>query len=205
MEQQAAIAAERTRIAQDLHDGLGADLTRLTMLADQVSGSPSQSSGDQLRKLSQSSREAARELKDLIWMANPANDTLESFLNRLCQNAEDFLRDARMRCRFDIAPDLPARPLSLDRRRNLLLVAREAVNNIVKHSGASEVAIGVHAGPGHLELSIQDNGHGFDPSDVRAGALGLNGMRRRIENLGGTLRVESTHGNGTRIRIQVNL
>jgi ligand-binding sensor domain-containing protein/signal transduction histidine kinase len=203
LEQQAAIAAERTRIAQDLHDGLGADLTRLTMLADQVSGSPSQSSGEQLRKLSQSSREAARELKDLIWMANPANDTLESFLNRLCQNAEDFLRDARMRCRFDFAPDLPDRPLSLDQRRNLLLVAREAVNNIVKHSGASEVTIGVHAGPGHLDLSIRDNGCGFDPSTARAGALGLKGMRQRIESLGGTLHLESSPGTGTRILIEI--
>ena len=205
LEQQAAIAAERSRIAQDLHDGLGADLTRLTMLADRASDSPAEISGDQLRKLSQSSRQAARELKDLIWMANPANDTLQSFLDRFCQNAEDFLRDARIRCRFDLAADLPPQPLSLPQRRNLLLVAREALNNIVKHSGASEVTIGAHGGAGRLELSIQDNGRGCDPGAIRPDALGLSGMRRRVESLGGTFQLESDPGTGTRILIQVKL
>lgn len=203
LERLAAVAAERTRIAQDLHDGLGADLTRLTTLAELASASSSQTSRDHLRKLARTSRETTRGLKDLIWMANPANDTLESFLDRLCQNAEDFLRDTQIRCRFDIAPDLPPLPLALEQRRNLLLVAREALNNVVKHSGASEVRIAVQRRDGNLELSIQDNGRGFDAGVARPGAMGLTGMRRRIESLGGELRVESAPGAGTNIRINV--
>ena len=205
LEQQAAIAAERSRIAQDLHDGLGADLTRLTMLADRVSESPAEPSGDQLRKLSQSSREAARELKDLIWMANPTNDTLQSLLDRLCQNAEDFLRDARIRCRFDIASDLPHHPLSLEQRRNLLLVAREALNNIIKHSRASEVRIGVSGASQRLELSIQDNGRGFDPGAVRPEALGLIGMRGALKALRNLPCGEFLGETGPRILIQIKL
>lgn len=203
LERQAAVAAERSRIAQDLHDGLGADLTRLSTLAELASDSSSQTSRDNLRKLARTSRETTRGLKDLIWMANPANDTLESFLDRLCQNAEDFLRDTQIRCRFDIAPDLPALPLSLEQRRNLLLVAREALNNVVKHSAASEVRIAVQRREGSLELSIQDNGSGFDSSVVRPGAMGLTGMRRRIESLGGNFHLESAPGAGARIRINV--
>ena len=203
LEGQAAIAAERSRIAQDLHDGLGADLTRLGTLADLASDAPAEVSRVQLRKLAQSSREATRGLKDLIWMANPANDTLESFLDRLCLNAEDFLRDTQIRCRFSLAPDLPPLPLSLEQRRNLLLVAREALNNVVKHSGASEVWIAAQRRAGNLELSIQDNGHGFDSEVVRPGALGLPGMRQRIESLGGNFRLESASGTGTKIWIQL--
>lgn len=203
LEGQAAIAAERSRIAQDLHDGLGADLTRMGTLADLASDAPAEVSRVQLRKLAQSSREATRGLRDLIWMANPANDTLESFLDRLCLIAEDFLRDAQIRCRFSLAPDLPPLPLSLEQRRNLLLVAREALNNVVKHSGASEVCIAAQRRAGHLELSIQDNGRGFDSGVVRPGALGLTGMRQRIESLGGNFHLESASGNGTRIGIQL--
>ncbi len=203
LERLAAVAAERTRIAQDLHDGLGADLTRLTTLAELASDSSSQNSRDHLRKLARTSRETTRGLKDLIWMANPANDTFESFLDRLCQNAEDFLRDAQIRCRFDIAPDLPPLPLALDQRRNLLLVAREALNNVVKHSAASEVRIAARRRDGNLELSIQDNGRGFDSGVVRPGAMGLTGMRSRIESLGGRFQLESAPGAGTRIRINV--
>ncbi|MCL4787212.1 MAG: hypothetical protein KJ070_10520 [Verrucomicrobia bacterium] len=203
LERLAAVAAERSRIAQDLHDGLGADLTRLSTLAELASDPSFQTSRDHLGKLARTSRETTRGLKDLIWMANPANDTLESFLDRLCQNAEDFLRDTQIRSRFDIAPDLPALPLSLEQRRNLLLVAREALNNVVKHSAASEVRIAVQRRERSLELSIQDNGSGFDSGVVRPGAMGLTGMRCRIENLGGRFQLESAPGAGTRIRINV--
>jgi signal transduction histidine kinase len=136
-------------------------------------------------------------------MANPANDTLESFLDRLCQNAEEFLRDAKIGCRFDLAADLPPLPLSLEKRRNLLLVVREALNNIVKHSGATEVLITVRRSAGNLELMIQDNGRGFDAGNIRSGAMGLSGMRRRTEGLDGQFEVENSPGAGTTIRIQV--
>lgn len=203
LERQAAVAAERARIAQDLHDGLGADLTRLSTLAELASDASPQTSRDHLRKLARTSRETTRGLKDLIWMANPANDTLESLLDRLCQSAEEFLRDTQIRCRFDIAPDLPSLPLTLEQRRNLLLVAREALNNVVKHSAASEVRITVQRRDGSLELSIQDNGRGFDSGVVRPGAMGLTGMRRRVESIGALFELESAPGAGTRIRINV--
>lgn len=205
LEQQAAVAAERSRIAQDLHDGLGADLTRLSTLAEMISTPSASPSPDHLRKLARSSRETIRGLKDLIWMANPSNDSLESFLDRLCLTAEDFLRDARIACRFDLAADLPQVPLSLEKRRNLLLVVREALNNIVKHSGATEVLITARRLGDNLELMIQDNGRGFDASAVRPGSMGLSGMRQRVANLGGKFALEHSPGCGTRIWIQVKL
>jgi ligand-binding sensor domain-containing protein/signal transduction histidine kinase len=205
LQQQAAITAERARIAKDLHDGLGADLTRLTMLADMASSEPGAGGGEQLRKLSAFSRDAARELKEMIWIANPANDTVDSLVARICQSAEDFLRDARIRCRFELSPSLPQKRLSLDQRRNLLLMAREAVNNIVKHAGASEVCIRASGAGDSLELTIEDNGRGFDPGKVHQDGLGLNSMKRRIENLGGSFSLESRPGVGTRIMIKLKL
>lgn len=203
LQQHAAVAAERSRIAQDLHDGLGADLTRLSTLVELASDATHETSRDHLRKLAQTSHDATRGLKDLIWMANPANDTLESFLARLCQNTEDFLRDTRIACRFDLAADLPPLALSLDQRRNLLLVAREALNNAVKHSGATEVLITAQRRGGNLEITLCDNGCGFAPEAVRAGAMGLSGMRRRVESVGGRFELNSATGAGTTIRIHI--
>lgn len=205
LERHAAVAVERSRIAQDLHDGLGADLTRLTALADLASAKESDSSRDHLLKLAQHSREAARGLKDLIWMANPANDTLDSFLDRLCLIAEEFLRDAHISCRFDVSPHLPQQILALEKRRHLLLIIREGLNNVVKHSKATEVWITVRWHRGNLELILHDNGRGFDAHGVKTGTLGLTGIRGRVEKLGGHFEIESVPGRGTRLIIRLML
>jgi signal transduction histidine kinase len=201
LEQQTAIVDERARIAKDLHDGLGADLTRLALLADLAGGASG--TGEHLLKLSRTSREAAGVLKEMIWIANPANDTVEGLVSRICQMAEDFLNDAGIRCRLEIAADLPAWPLSIEQRRNLLLVAREALNNIVKHAAASEVILRAYGDGELLQLDVEDNGRSFDPASVRPGALGLASMRRRVENLGGEFEIQSRSDTGTRIRITV--
>lgn len=205
LEQRAAITEERSRIAKDLHDGLGADLTRLTLLADLASGEAGDNGGEHARKLSRTSRDATRELKDLIWMAHPANDTVEGLVTRICQTAEDFLRDARIKCRLDLAPTLPTQVLSLEQRRNLLLVAREALNNIVKHASATEVYLRARASHHAVQLTIEDNGRGFDAALARRDGLGLDSMRRRVESLGGTFDLESRPGSGTKILISIKL
>ena len=204
-EQQSAITDERTRIAKDLHDGLGADLTRLALLADLADEEGSATAAGHRQKLSQSSREAARTLKEMIWIANPANDTAEGLVSRICQTAEDFLGDAQIRCRLDLAPQLPQRSLSLEQRRNLLLVAREALNNIVKHAAATEVCIRARDGDNTLHLAIEDNGQGFDLATARPDGLGLASMRRRVQTCGGTFELETGRHAGTKILITVKL
>lgn len=205
LEQQAALAGERARIAKDLHDGLGADLTRLAMLADLATGAPGGGTGEHLLKLSQSSRSAARELKELIWLARPANDTVDALVSRLCLSAEEFLRDARIPCRLNIAPNLPEHLLAIEQRRNLLLIVREALHNIVKHAGATEVCFRAWGNGDNLQLGIEDNGRGFDPGIAHPDGLGLSSMRQRIEDLGGTFSLESRLGSGTRILIELPL
>ena len=203
LEQQTALLAERERLAKDLHDGLGADLTRLSLLANMIS---QESHGDEkAQKLSRSSREASRALKEIIWIANPTNGTLDGLVSQICQTAEDFLGDANIRCRLDIAPDLPECPLSLEQRRNLLLVAREALNNIVKHAAATEVWLRAQGSGGTLDLVIEDNGRGFDRATARPEGLGLNSMKRRVESVGGAFELESRLGAGTRIHITLRL
>jgi signal transduction histidine kinase len=97
------------------------------------------------------------------------------------------------------------RALSLDQRRSLLLACREALNNIVKHSRASEVLVAATWQSGTLELRIEDNGRGFDPADIHPGAMGLAGLRHRLEGLGGRFQLESAAGRGTKILLHLPL
>ncbi len=204
-EQQAAIVEERTRLAKDLHDGLGADLTRLTMLADLADDESGTAGAEHARKLSQSSRAAARELKEMIWVANPTHDALDDLISRIASTVEEFLHDARIKCRLQIPIDLPAYKLSVEQRRNLLLVAREAINNVIKHSGATEVSLHVAHGEGTLTIEIVDNGRGFDSQAARGDGLGLGSMRKRMESLGGTFLAISRPGIGTTLKLSLPL
>jgi signal transduction histidine kinase len=185
-----------------------AGATRVVLTANAVvlaASEESATTAGHRHKLAKSSREAARTLKEMIWIANPANDTVEGLVSRICQTAEDFLGDAQIRCRLHLAPQLPQRSFALDQRRNLLLVAREALNNIVKHAAATEVCIRANGSDHRLRLEFEDNGRGFNPASVRPDGIGLASMRRRVESLGGSFDLESRPAAGTRILITIKL
>ena len=169
-EQAAALAAERARISKDLHDGLGANLTRLSYLADKLGGAAAGGSEEQIQRLSRSTREMASALKDIIWATNPADETLQGLTARICEQAEDLLSAAGIRCRFDLPEALPRQALPAEHWRDVLLAAKEALNNAARHSLASEVRIRAMAFDPIFQLSIEDNGRGFDPARPRPGS-----------------------------------
>lgn len=209
LEQQAALANERARIAKDLHDGLGADLTHLTMLAEAVGDSlPRPGAGEsQVGSLSEASRRVVRSLKEVIWATDPADVSVEGTVSHLCQYTESYLEPARIQCRLDLGQTLPTSPLSAAQRRALLFVVKEALHNVTKHANATEVTLSARATDGWLSLAIADNGRGF-----ALGSLGVNGtgrglrsLRQRIEGLGGRFEISSTVGQGTALRLELPL
>jgi ligand-binding sensor domain-containing protein/signal transduction histidine kinase len=204
LEQQASLERERARIAKDLHDGLGADLTQLSLLADLAEQGAAAGADAHTRKLSRSAREMAHVVKDTIWVANPADTTLRGLIGHIADRAEQLLGAAGIRCRFDVPAEFPSRPLDAEVRRNLFLAAKEALNNIARHAGASEAHVRAALADSTLTLAIEDNGRGFNPQQPPAGH-GLTNMRRRVQEGGGEFRLESEPGRGTRIRIQVKL
>ncbi|MCW5550611.1 MAG: hypothetical protein KIS67_00455 [Verrucomicrobiae bacterium] len=209
LEQQAALNRERARIAKDLHDGLGADLTQISLLADlaeaehPAAGSPE----SRLRNLSAASKQMAQALKDIIWSANPADTTLDGVVAHICQYAETFLNAAQIACRFDVPDDLPSRPLSVTERQNLFLVTKEALSNVARHAQATEVWIRVAIHDATLALAIENNGRGFGNAGVNADSTGrgLPNMRQRMAAVGGELRVEPLPERGTRVSLTLQL
>lgn len=216
LEQQRALEEERNRIAKDLHDDLGANLTGLAL---QVEVARAQSIcpvalQKQLLDFAYSIRAVADRLREVIWTVNPHCDTLDSFSAYLCDYAEGFLEKAGLRCRLDLPAELPSRMLSAEARHHLLLVAKEALNNTAKHAAATEACLSLKVAEEEVIMVLEDNGRGFpsgeapglDPEEAsQGGGRGLGNMRRRIEMLGGRFDLASRAGQGTQIQVRVPL
>ncbi|MEI7900531.1 MAG: two-component regulator propeller domain-containing protein, partial [bacterium] len=200
-----ATAQERARIARDLHDDIGAGLTEIAMQSHWVSRDIAPSAApDTLRRIDrvcQSATELTRSVDEIVWAVNPANDTLERFVNYLSQAAVQFLNAPGLRVRFDIPAGLPAAVLSGKARHNLFLAVREALNNATKHARAEVVRIVVRVEDDELHLRVEDNGCGFAPENAGAAGTheGLENMRRRMEELGGRFCLASRPGEGTKV------
>jgi len=205
LEQQAALQRERARIAKDIHDDLGANLTQIAYLgelANQDRGEPTLVS-ERIGKISATARQAVKALDEIVWAVNPRNDTLSHLLDYAGQFAVDYLRLAGIRCRLDFPENIPARDLSTDLRHNLFLAVKEALHNIFKHANATEVRLRVLVDDTALEILIEDNGRGFACAPDNALSDGLRNMQQRMDDVGGDCNVESRPGAGTTVRLRL--
>jgi signal transduction histidine kinase len=209
LERQHAIERERSRIAHDIHDDLGSQLTRITMLSESarnVVDDPRQATTD-LNQIYDTAREATRAMDEIVWAVNPKHDTLESLASYLEKYALDFLGAAGIRCRLNLPLESPVWQLTSDARHNLFLAYKEALNNVVKHAAASEVQIRLTLEAESFELEIADNGTGFERQSrqSRSAGHGLTSMNQRLREIGGACEISSATGNGTRVKFRVNL
>ena len=221
-EQESGIERERSRIAKDIHDDLGASLTEITLLSELAQGGDVSSEEVQrdLRRIAERTRHLTRALDTTVWAVNPRNDTLESLVTYTCNQASDFLESVGIRCRLDVAETLPATVLTAAIRHNVVLIVKEALHNVVKHASATEVVLRISADQDTLALSLEDDGAGFatdprrsnpftvedhpgaEPKGVRLGN-GLRNMRKRAQDIGGRLQLEARPEGGTRVRVTV--
>ncbi len=205
LEAQAALHKERARIAKDIHDDLGANLTQIALLGElarQDRGEPDKAAAH-IEKISGAARHSIKSLDEIVWAVNPRNDTLAQLIDYAGQFAVDHLRLAGIRCRLDFPGQPPPRELSADVRHNVFLVIKEALNNIVKHAGATEVWLRASATEDGLEMRIEDNGRGFAEAPEDALADGLRNMRQRLADIDGECRIASRPGAGTQITFRL--
>jgi signal transduction histidine kinase len=207
VEQQRTLEQERARIAHDLHDELGSGITEIGML---VARAKSAAASDDrwhtyLGQVGDKAREMVTALDEIVWAMNPAHDSLASLVSYFCLYAERFLGLANIRWQLEGPPASAERALDSRLRHQMFLVFKEALTNVVRHSGATEVRLNIWIGPGELKMSIADNGSGLG-SVAHGGEMdGINNMRRRIEKLGGRFEITGEAGKGTRVKFQVPL
>ena len=210
LEQQRALEQERTRIAQDLHDEMGAKLCRISFLSEHArrDGVQPAEIQEQIKSISDDSREVLHSLDEIVWAVNPQNDTLEHVASYIGQYAQDYFQVTGIECEVNSPALLPPYPMSSQMRHHLFLAVREALTNILKHSGATKVKVSLACDDSRFEISVEDNGKGFDPADVQArtdspasdSGNGLPNMNRRLADMGGHCQVESTPGRGTNLK-----
>lgn len=205
LEQQHAIEKERTRIAKDMHDDMGANLTQISILSELAK----RDAGDKERitthanMIADTARDLVQTMDGIVWAVNPKNDNLRRLAGYIFKYAEEFLALTSIRGRFDQPVSLPEYPLTAEVRHNVFLVVKEALNNTVKHSGATEVWIRLAMNHSALEISVEDNGRGFSCDMNSSFGNGLTNMKKRIEDIGGRFDLSSNPGGGTKIKLTV--
>jgi signal transduction histidine kinase len=158
------------------------------------------------QKIAQSADQTVRALEEIVWAVRPGSDTLQSLLDYIAHFANELFEGNSTRCRLDLPNDVPSQPLPPDVRHNIFLIVKETLTNVLKHAGASEVHLHAKLTGSALEITISDNGRGFDVnSTVSHGKRnGLENMRRRAAAVGGTLLLTSEPGKGSRMEFRVN-
>lgn len=201
LRQQNMVDRERARIAQDIHDDLGANLTSIGLLADMGVRHKSDpvAVSRELAQISETARESVAAMDAIVWALNPRNDSLDNFANYISQFTREFFRPTDLRTRMDLPTDLPTHRLATETRHQLFLLVKECFNNIVKHAQATEVHLQLACENGHLRLAVADNGKGLSDNTINGAGNGLANLRRRIKVLGGTVHIESKAGGGARI------
>ena len=207
VERQRMMEQERTRVAQDLHDELGAGLTEMSLLGSLASRPdvPVEERERYLDQLTKSARSLVTGLDEIVWAINPHYDTIGSIATYFSFYAEEFLNLADITCRLQVEGSLPKSSLDSQVRHAIFLAFKEALNNVVKHSGASEVILKINVVEQQLSVSITDNGCGFECSSINPGSDGLAGMRDRLQGLGGECAISSQPGHGTVVEFRLRL
>ncbi len=201
---QHALERDRARIARDMHDDLGARLTRISLLTAlterELSAGDNPAALVHTEQLSGLARDVVAAIDEIVWAVDPGNDTLDHLGTYLCRFADEFLAGSHVRCRFGIPPILPALPLGAEVRHNLFLAVKEALNNILKHAGPCEARLELHATTGVLYIDITDHGTGF-PAAAGLSGNGLRNMERRLKDIGGECAVTSG-ADGTKVSLR---
>jgi ligand-binding sensor domain-containing protein/signal transduction histidine kinase len=194
----------RMRIATDLHDDIGSSLSQIAILSE-VARRPGEAGADALDPLggiARISRELVDSMSDIVWAVNPKRDSLRDLTRRMRQFAGEMLVPGGIEFTFDAEAASGHVTLGADLRRQVFLVFKECVNNIARHSGATQVRIVFAMSGGRLRLSIHDNGRGFD-ARLPVKGHGLTSMTNRAAALGGTLRIKSESGAGTTASLEI--
>jgi ligand-binding sensor domain-containing protein/signal transduction histidine kinase len=206
IEQERALERERARIAQDLHDEMGARLCRISFLSEHARRADVSSAEvrQHVDSISEASRDVLHSLDEIVWAVNPKNDSLEHVVSYIGQYAHDYFQMTGIECELDIAAQFPAYSLSSQVRHHLFLATHEAFSNILKHSGATRAKVKITCEDASFQIAAFDNGRGFnnhlsgaDAANGSDSSNGLRNMRERMAAIGGGCEIQSHAGQGT--------
>lgn len=202
---QQSLAEERNRIASDMHDDLGADLSNILLLTRKQNDHShiDISIIHQFAEIERITNRVTSKLDEIIWALNPKKDVLINLQQYMVDYYLQVANRLNLRCNIKTPVITPKLTVAATFRRNLFLVLKEGLNNIIKHSGATEIDLDISYSAEFMYVTLRDNGYGFILSEKRSKGNGLINMEKRIMELGGKLDFNSLLDNGTTIKIAV--
>jgi signal transduction histidine kinase len=198
---------ERARIARDIHDDIGSQMTQLILHGEVAQSElPADSSTRlQLDRICEEARSVLSTMDEILWAVNPKRDTFRDFTSYVCGYAQEFLKPTQIQCLFDLAPEMSAVVLDLPVRRALLMAIKETLNNAVKHSEANELVLRIAWQAERLVVVVSDNGKGFDQTKAKPGRNGFTNMAQRLREVEGSCFVTSQPGKGCQVEFGLPL
>jgi ligand-binding sensor domain-containing protein/two-component sensor histidine kinase len=196
----------RNRIATDLHDEIGSNLTNISILTNLGKKNLSEpaKTNDFLMRISEEVSSSSQALDDIIWSVNSSHDTMEQIVARMRRYAAELFDAANIQYELQLDPKFEEKKISMEQRRDIYLLFKESVNNISKHASAKDVSIQLSIAHNQLLLQIKDDGRGFD-AKKEFNRHGLKGMKERVHKWKGKITIESAEQKGTVIEIRLPL
>jgi signal transduction histidine kinase len=207
LQTEAALSADRTRIARDLHDDLGSRLSQLAFLLKMLRGDGTLTAPARadVQQITEAAGEALESLDEVVWTVNPVNDNLDSLRRHLCNHATRYLSTLGIACRIECARSWPDANVSAHIRHQATMAFKEALQNVVKHSGATEVILRLTLQDGRIRIEVCDNGCGLPSLPGEKGRSGLKNMQERLAAIGGDCSFLPSPGGGLTVVMQVPL
>ena len=200
-EKQQAIEKERTRIATDMHDDLGAGLSRIKYLSQSLlTKKKDEIIKPELEKITAFSDEMSEKMGEIIWALNEKNDTIADLIAYTRSYAVEYLASHNIHCEASTPSNLPETFITGEMRRNIFLSVKECLHNVVKHAGATKVSFSINLDPDML-IIIHDNGKGIDRNNQRAFSNGIQNIEKRMSEING--RVRFTNERGTKVSLTI--
>ncbi|MDN3677456.1 sensor histidine kinase [Flavobacterium paronense] len=204
--QQLALEQQRNKITADLHDDIGATLSSLQInsaVANRLITKNPEEAQLILNKIEDQSQNIADKIGDIIWSMKPGKDEFMSISTRIKNFANDILGATTIEYEIKIDTSIDTIIKDISTRKNIVLIIKEAINNSVKYSKATKVQISLSIIENNIVLELKDNGIGFDTNQIKGN--GMTNMRKRVEELNGKFKVNSTINNGTTIKALIPL
>ena len=208
LEKLTAIENIRSKISQDIHDDIGAQLTKISLMSQRIKlnyNTHNNLDENLLNKIAESSQEVVSNLSEIIWTVNPKHDNLQSLLAYIRNYISNFFDHTAVRCTIIFPEEIIAHIISPDLKHNLFLILKESLNNILKHSGATEVSVHFYIDDKSFCFEIKDNGKGITDMKGRAFGNGLMNMKKRMEDVNGQFEIVSEINTGTTITLKGEL
>jgi two-component sensor histidine kinase len=203
------VIAVRDRIAMDLHDEVGSNLSGIVLFSSVVAGQRDMlppGTAAMVDRIARSSTRAIEDMNDIVWSVNSLHDQLSDVIDRMQVYAQPLCDAADIEFHIEVADSLRHRKLGMEQRRALYLVFKEAVTNAVKHAGCTRITVELRTVGAQLELVVEDNGRGVEAAAVPAGTLGghgLGNMQRRASEVGGSFTMTPGVDAGLRVILYI--